>query len=177
MTKTTKIALFSVPIIIGAYLIYRQFSKPKAKSTTVPEKKTTIADVQTQIQNPPPPKKGCSYPLKKGLYNCDLVKQLQRALNSYPNYFVNYPLVEDGDFGAKTEAALSDVTYQLYNYQDANSGNKDVWDLAAFNKIVTDIQKKIQEVEIEIAQGSGGVPLYPYEPTPQPQPPFWQPSF
>ena len=47
MKKEVKIALYSIPVLIGAYLIYRQLRKPKP--TPAPPKNTT-----TPPPTPPP---------------------------------------------------------------------------------------------------------------------------
>ena len=124
MNKKVKVALLvGIPIVIGAYFIYRQFKRTPQKRT-LEEKKDVIKEIKTSPTSPASPtsptKSGCNFPLMKGTYNCVWVEKLQKALNSYPYNFVNYPLVEDGDFGVKTESALSDVTYQMYNFQDKN---------------------------------------------------------
>jgi hypothetical protein len=118
MKKGVKIALIGIPLLAGAYLIYKQLRKPKAKTRTIPEKKEQIQEVKVKPKTTPSPinpstTSDCNFPLKNGTYNCDKVKDLQVLLNCFPYDFVNYPLVEDGDFGAKTEAALSDVTTQI----------------------------------------------------------------
>ena len=112
MNKKLKVGLLvGVPVLIGAYLIYKQFKGSKGaigKYTPPPTPKPVVNPTRTTT--------GCDYPLKKGLYNCDLVKQLQWALNHIPSTsydsttnLVKYrPLAEDGDFGAKTEAVLLD---------------------------------------------------------------------
>ena len=85
-------------------------------------------------------------------------------------------MVEDGDFGAKTEAALSDVTYQMYGYQDANSGYKDIWDEATFNKIVTDINAAIDKAITDYNNEIAAQNPYVFLPTPPP-PPSPYPTF
>jgi hypothetical protein len=111
--KQKTLLLVGVPVLIGAYLIYKQFSKSKSKgSSYVPPAtpKPEVNPVRTTIQN----QTGCTYPLKKGLYNCDLVKQVQWALNRIPiddewserTYPMQRPLKEDGDFGSKTASVL-----------------------------------------------------------------------
>lgn len=127
MNKLKKYALIGVPVLIGAYLIYRQFKKtsgeigkyvppPTPKPTVTP--KTTTTSTNTGE---------CNYPIKKGVYNCDLVRQLQWALNHIPSTqyektdnLVKYrPLKEDGDFGPKTEAVLLDFWLQN-SVEDSN---------------------------------------------------------
>jgi len=106
MTKKTKIALLSIPIVVGIILIFRQFAKGQKVSVG----SNPISDAVQKATS-----KECTFPLKKGTYNCDLVRQMQEALNSMTaSSFAEHnnsrylPLVEDGDFGSKTEAVLSD---------------------------------------------------------------------
>ena len=114
MNKFTKILLFGTPILIGGYLIYRQFKLSKnGKIGNYVPPETPEPPVSTTPNNATAA--GCSYPLKKG-DNCDLVKKLQWALNHIPapdynsaSNLVKYrPLKEDGVFGDKTQALVSD---------------------------------------------------------------------
>lgn len=113
LTKLQTAALVGVPILVGAYLIYKQLRKPKdigAIGNYVPP------PTPEPVVTPSPVTSNCNYPLKKGINNCDMVKYLQWSLNRIPytqydstTNLVKYrPLVEDGDFGAKTEAVLID---------------------------------------------------------------------
>jgi hypothetical protein len=144
LTKNQKLGLLAIPVLIGAYLIYRQFAKPKGdigKYTPPPSPKPVITPQRTITQN----SAGCNYPLKKGVYNCDLVKQLQWALNHIPytkydstTNLVKYrPLKEDGDFGAKTEAVLSDfwINHDTLRYYSKEVLNEDEMDLIMANVI------------------------------------------
>lgn len=106
MTKKTKIALLTIPVVVGIILIFKQFAKGRGLSVG----NNPISDVVQKVTT-----KECSFPIKKGTYNCDLVMQMQQALNSMTaSSFAEHnnsrylPLVEDGDFGSKTEAVLSD---------------------------------------------------------------------
>lgn len=105
MQKKTKIALLSIPIIAGIYLIFKQFAKGK--------KSASDNYVANAVQGVVSAK--CNFPIKKGTYNCEYVKQMQEALNSMSdssfvesNYKNLRPLKEDGDFGSKTESVLKD---------------------------------------------------------------------
>jgi hypothetical protein len=154
LTKNQKLGLLSIPVLVGAYLIYRQFAKPKPKN--IQQKKNAISEVKVTPKTIPNPTPSCSYPLKKGLYNCELVKQLQKALNSYPDAVVSRSgsnkvlgaLVEDGDFGAKTEEYLIAVTSTLaidkgsdvITYTLTTIPNE-----SDFNKLVDEIDKAITD--------------------------------
>lgn len=121
LTKAEKIGIIGIPVLIGIYLIYKQFSKGKSSSQpgkyvppATPKPNPSVNPVTTTPHTSP--SLPCGYPLKKGVYNCGLVKQLQWALNHIPSTrydttsnLVKYrPLAEDGDFGPKTEAVLID---------------------------------------------------------------------
>jgi len=105
MQKKTKIALFSIPIIAGIYLIFKQFAKGKTSASDNYVKDAVQGVVSAK----------CNFPLKKGTYNCDYVLQMQQAFNTMSdssfaehNYTSLRPLKEDGDFGSKTESVLKD---------------------------------------------------------------------
>jgi hypothetical protein len=102
MTKTTKVALFSLPILAGLYLIYTQLRRNKTKPSVL-----SVNPVTNTLQSISSEK--CDYPLQFGVYNCNKVAQLQSLLNAFEQDFPNKPLVQDGDFGAKTEKALQSV--------------------------------------------------------------------
>jgi len=131
MTNKAKLALFSIPVLVGVYLIYKQFRKSKGLPAP------TISDnpISNVVQSVVSPK--CDFPLKRGLNNCDKVNELQMLLNAFPQDFPNKPLAIDGDFGTKTEQALvsvygkssidnaSELT-DLYNLQNGAQGS-DIW--------------------------------------------------
>jgi hypothetical protein len=128
MNKTLKYALFSIPVLVGGYLIYKQLRKPKSKATNT---NVTLEDIKPPVTNPVTTNntnetiygKPCDFPLKKGVgsnsHPCDWVKNLQWALNRVPEGDATTqgcftqcnlkPLVEDGVFGPNTEALLKDT--------------------------------------------------------------------
>lgn len=106
MTKKTKLALLSIPVVVGIILIFKQFAKAKGMSVGSNPVSDAVQNTNTQK---------CTFPIKKGTYNCDLVKQVQQALNTMSqssfaehNHTSLRPLAEDGDFGSKTESVLKD---------------------------------------------------------------------
>lgn len=106
MTKKTKIALLSIPVVVGIILIFRQFAKGQKVTSGNNPLSNAVQSVTTQK---------CTFPLKKGTYNCDYVRQMQEAFNTMSassfaehNNAKYLPLAEDGDFGSKTEAVLMD---------------------------------------------------------------------
>lgn len=102
MTKTTKKILFAIPIVIGVYLIVRQFTKGPKKSD-----EPLIQGGETSGTSSSSPIPSSDFPLKKGSKG-DKVKELQRKLlskdsRSLPKYGA------DGIFGSETETALKNL--------------------------------------------------------------------
>jgi hypothetical protein len=92
---------YLVPVVIGAYLIYRQFSK----------KNDPKGDAPPPLPTPPPapPAPSSDFPLSKGTKN-STVETLQETLNiGLQAQGVTPLLVVDGDFGSKTLAALQSL--------------------------------------------------------------------
>jgi hypothetical protein len=167
MKKGVKIALIGIPLLAGAYLIYKQLRKPKAKSTTIPEKKQQIEVIKAKPKTSPTPinpstSSKCEFPLEKGTYNCDKVKELQVLLNCWPYDFINYPLVEDGDFGAKTEGALSDITTQIAQISGVGVGH---WIQIKNQQDFDDLTYSVEE-ELFKGDDESGTPYYIAQPTP-----------
>jgi hypothetical protein len=116
---------YLVPVVIGAYLIYRQFAKkndPKSDAPILPTPPITPAPTS-------------DFPLKRGSKN-KTVETLQELLNIGLQANGSTLLVVDGDFGGKTLAALQEIyeedsianQAQLDNLRsvvnDQNWGNK-----------------------------------------------------
>jgi hypothetical protein len=119
MKKIDKRVWWSLPIILGIYLIYRQFSKAKAPIDT---------NVDAEVANGGHYNIGSSsknitsnYPLKNGSKDAGspknpkgLVVELQQLINAYGGYkpkigtYVSLPLklTEDGVYGNNTEWAV-----------------------------------------------------------------------
>ncbi len=168
MNKAVKIALYSIPFGIGIYLIYRQLRKQRIYTPPLtPKPEVNPIRTESQIAS------GCDYPLKKGIYNCDLVKQLQWALNNIPiteftmNNQINVkkyrPLAEDGDFGAKTEAVLSDFWSGTPGGENNMVLNQKDMDVILYWVITDPVAFQAAENPYIIA---------PTTPTPPTQPPF-----
>lgn len=114
MKKIDKRVWWSLPILLGAYLIYRQFSKKSVEEVaSVAKIEEILKDVNTK------PTYSSTYPLKSGsrdtgspLAPVGLVVVLQKLINTrgyIPSSSKLAPftkLVEDGIFGAKTEQAV-----------------------------------------------------------------------
>jgi peptidoglycan hydrolase-like protein with peptidoglycan-binding domain len=125
MTNNTKKILFAVPILVGVYLIVRQFTKG-GKNQITPSPTSTPTSTTTPTYSTD------SYPLKKGSYG-DNVGRLQTALvkcnaNALPKYGI------DKDFGSETERAVqaafgktSVTEIDLINYEKNNCGTPTKW--------------------------------------------------
>jgi hypothetical protein len=104
-TKTKKRLLYSIPILIGVYLIYRQFAGKKVVSSELEEVAKVI---ETPIEKITKKVKDVvvgndDYPLKNGSRG-NRVTDLQKKINLYS--YSGTKLAEDGIFGPKTEAAV-----------------------------------------------------------------------
>ena len=114
MKKIDKRVWWSLPIILGTYLIFRQYSKSKTSASL----QKTSTNINLNNNNPVAPE---LFPIKKGdkdngapINPVGKVVDLQRLMNvkgyipkneMYKGKPVS-KLVEDGIFGAKTEEAL-----------------------------------------------------------------------
>jgi hypothetical protein len=110
--KQKKYLLYGAPILIGLYLIYRQFAKSKPKT------REQVLMLQPESPNTPSkPSGNDSLPLHNGSRDAGAptnpngrVVQLQRLINVMgykPSGSSSYvQLVEDGIYGNKTEAAV-----------------------------------------------------------------------
>jgi hypothetical protein len=104
--KTKKRLLYSIPILIGVYLIYKQFAGKKVVASDV--ETTPTIPIETPIEKVTKKVKDVivgndNYPLHNGSRGAR-VKDLQKKINLY-SYGGN-KLAEDGIFGPKTEASV-----------------------------------------------------------------------
>lgn len=117
MKKIDKRVWWSLPILLGGYLIYRQFAKSKQPTLEPIEQ----VDPLIKPTPSPSPSYSSSYPLKKGSKDSGspknpdgLVVEIQQLINAYGGYkpkigaYVSLPLklTEDGVFGSNTEWAI-----------------------------------------------------------------------
>jgi len=116
LSRNAKIAIYGIPVVVGLYLIYRQFSKAKvAKEEPVID--TPPAPLTPTL--PTQPTGRDAFPLKNGSRDAGApyaaagrVVALQKMINikgydSGENTKTsNTRLKEDGIFGPKTEAAV-----------------------------------------------------------------------
>jgi hypothetical protein len=117
MKKIDERVWWSIPILLGAYLIYRQFAKSNQS------KVDPLVQVDPIIKSKPSPSPSYSsnYPLKKGSRDAGspknpngLVVEIQQLINAYGGYkpkigaYVSLPLklTEDGIYGSNTEWAV-----------------------------------------------------------------------
>lgn len=104
MKFNKKLIWYSLPILVGGFLIYKQFSRGKRSGEDVP---------QPPVPTPPIGGGGTpatsTYPLSRGSKN-STVGSLQSLLNTALACQGKTLLVVDDNFGSKTEAALSSIT-------------------------------------------------------------------
>lgn len=116
LSKNAKIAIFGIPVVLGLFLIYKQFSKSKAVQALPPSPTPPSPEKPTQ---PTQPTGKDSFPLKMGSRDAGApyapagrVVALQKMINikgydSGENTATSATyLKEDGIFGPKTEAAV-----------------------------------------------------------------------
>jgi peptidoglycan hydrolase-like protein with peptidoglycan-binding domain len=133
--------LVGVPILVGVYLVYKAFFLPKAgnnKTDAPPSDLMQVGESLVAIRDT-----SNYFPLSKGSIN-DKVKTLQIILNSAG---ANPQLVVDGNFGAKTLAALKSIA----NLSIINS-QSDLDNLK--NQIIASSPSSNQELtNIDVANG------------------------
>jgi hypothetical protein len=114
ISKKGKIALYSIPILIGVYLIYRQFAKSKAAKE---EPVKPLPPNPITPTKPTQPTGNDSFPLHKGSRDAGApfapagrVVALQKMINiqGYNEKGVTTQLKEDGIFGPHTQTAVMD---------------------------------------------------------------------
>ena len=118
MKKIDKRVWYALPILVGVYLIYRQFAKSKT-SPIAPN--TQPNNNNSNNNNSNTPQYSSSYPLSKGSRDAGspnnpngLVVEVQKLINTYGGYrpkigyYVSLPirLSEDGIYGSNTEWAV-----------------------------------------------------------------------
>lgn len=116
LSRNTKIAIYSIPVVVGVYLIYRQFAKAKVAKQDPPKDTPPQPNTPTK---PTQPSGNDAFPLRNGSRDAGApyapagrVVALQKMINikgfdSGENTLnSNTRLKEDGIFGPKTEAAV-----------------------------------------------------------------------
>ena len=154
MLKINKKVWWSLPILLGAYLIYKQFAIGKAP---VVDTKDDAEIANGGSYTPTNPTYSSSYPLKNGSRDAGspknpkgLVVDLQRLINSLGGYspkvgrYVSLPikLTEDGIFGNNTEWAVeqyigkktinSDADLNTLREKMVEKKNKDYFKISTF---------------------------------------------
>lgn len=99
-----KLIWYSLPILVGGFLIYKQFSRGKKQGQDVPP-----PPPPTPTPDPTGGRSVSTYPLRKGSKN-STVGSLQSLLNTALACQNKTLLVVDDNFGSKTETALSSFT-------------------------------------------------------------------
>jgi hypothetical protein len=137
MKLNKKLIWYSLPVLLGGFLIYKQLSRGKQKGQDVPPPPPTI----------PPSTSGgggasgggntpaATYPLKKGSKN-STVGSLQSLLNTALTCKGKTLLVVDSNFGTKTETALFELTGKksVANEADFNSVKSQLASLCTLTK-------------------------------------------
>jgi hypothetical protein len=103
-SKTKKYLLYAIPLLVGGYLIYKQFARGSKKTEDVP-----LPEPPTPLPSPSSPSGSSTYPLQVGSKNSS-VGALQSLLNTALQCQNKTLLVVDNNFGSKTEAALMALT-------------------------------------------------------------------
>jgi len=138
LSRNAKIAIYGIPVVVGLYLIYKQFSKSKAIQALPPSPTPPSPEKPTQ---PTQPTGKDSFPLKNGSRDAGApyapagrVVALQKMINikgydSAENTKTSATyLKEDGIFGPKTEAAV------LFWTNKKSVDNQNDWD-TIFRKV------------------------------------------
>ena len=156
MKKIDKRVWWSLPILLGGYLIYRQFAKSKAPIVVDTNNDAEIANGGHYTPTPTPTYSS-SYPLKNGSRDAGspkspkgLVVDLQKLINSLGGYtpklgqYVSLPikLTEDGVYGNNTEWAVqqytgkktvdSDADLDILREKMIDKNNKDYFKIPTF---------------------------------------------
>jgi peptidoglycan hydrolase-like protein with peptidoglycan-binding domain len=134
--------LVGVPILLGVYLVYKAFFLPKSGNNKTDAPPSDVVN-EKLVSTPNTANAKNYFPLSKGSIN-DKVKTLQIILNSAG---ANPQLVVDGNFGAKTLAALKSIA----NLSSINS-QSDLDNLK--NQIIASSPSSNQELtNIDVANG------------------------
>jgi peptidoglycan hydrolase-like protein with peptidoglycan-binding domain len=156
MKKIDKRIWWSLPILLGGYLIYRQFAKSK-QSVVEPTAEPIDQGGVIIKTKPTNPTYSSSYPLKNGSRDAGspknpqgLVVDLQKLINSLGGYtpkigqYVSLPikLTEDGIYGNNTEWAVqqytgkktvdSDADLDILREKMIEKNNKDYFKIPTF---------------------------------------------
>ena len=122
MKLNKKLIWYSLPVLLGGFLIYKQLSRGRQQGQDVPPPPVPIPPTGGGSGSSSP---AATYPLKKGSKN-STVGSLQSLLNTALKCKAKTLLVVDNDFGAKTETALFELT-----------GKKSVTSESDFNAVKT----------------------------------------
>jgi hypothetical protein len=123
MKINKKLIWYSLPILLGGYLIYRQFRRGKDEGQDAPPPAPYVGGGSGTTM----PSVSGVYPLRKGSRN-STVGSLQTLLNTALKCQNKTLLVVDNIFGSKTEAALLDL-----------AGKTSVTDSSDFERIKTNL--------------------------------------
>ena len=133
MKLNKKLIWYSLPVLLGGFLIYKQLSRGRQKGQDVPPPPPPIIPSTGGSGGGSVP--AATYPLKKGSKN-STVGSLQSLLNTALTCKGKTLLVVDSNFGAKTEAALFELTGKktIENESDFNSVKSKLASLCTLTK-------------------------------------------
>jgi len=122
LTKKTAVWLFGIPVLVGAYLIYKEFTKPTSKVPAGDDKTGTPISTKPKIDTTKLPVS--DFPLKMGVGS---KKNPNKSVMALQDELGN--LVIDGIFGAKTLAALQAQTgkSQIADANDLQATLEQIW--------------------------------------------------
>lgn len=125
MKFNKKLIWYSLPILVGGFLIYKQFNRGKLSGQDAPPPPPPAPPIGGGSGSGSGSSTSSTYPLRRGSKN-STVGSLQTLLNTALNCKGKTLLVVDNDFGGKTEAALLELT-----------GKKSVDSESDFNSVKT----------------------------------------
>jgi hypothetical protein len=109
MKFNKKLIWYSLPILVGGFLIYKQFSRGSGKKDVPQPPQTGGGGSGTGTGGTGTGGESSAYPLRNGSKN-STVGSLQSLLNTALSCSGKTLLVVDNSFGSKTETALSSLT-------------------------------------------------------------------
>lgn len=135
MKLNKKLIWYSLPVLLGGFLIYKQLSRGKQKGQDVPPPPTIPPSTGGGVNSGGNSAPAATYPLKKGSKN-STVGSLQSLLNTALTCKGKTLLVVDSNFGTKTETALFELTGKksVANEADFNSVKSQLASLCTLTK-------------------------------------------
>lgn len=106
-----KLIWYSLPILVGVFLIYKQFRKPKTSAIAPPPPPFSPVGSGTSTGGSTGSSRANdNFPLKRGSKGENVRKLQQSMLKIDPNILPRFGA--DGDFGGETEAAVQKLIFK-----------------------------------------------------------------